>query len=199
MTALVRDVAEVDAERPQLAIQVRAFHAHALGELPHLAVAQQQLLLQIGALELLAGLAQRQREQVLLDQRLDTRRLGRELPFDFLEPDLLAAALQEQALHEILELAHVVGPGVVAQPVLGGDAEFAELQAFAVHHAIDVVAQQVGHVFGVFTQRRHPHDERVEVREQITTKFFAAALDARSRRRQHPRLEWHRHVFHRRA
>ncbi len=41
----VGDVAEVDAERTQLAIQVRALHADALGELAHLAVTQQQLLL----------------------------------------------------------------------------------------------------------------------------------------------------------
>ena len=37
-------VAEVDAERAQLAVEVRALHADALGELAHLAVAQQQLL-----------------------------------------------------------------------------------------------------------------------------------------------------------
>ena len=51
-----------------------ALHAHSLGQLPDLAVTQEELLLQVGALELLAGLAQRQREQVLLHQRLIERR-----------------------------------------------------------------------------------------------------------------------------
>src|SRR2546430_7696302 len=71
--SLLADVPEVDAERAELAVQVRALHADALGELSHLAVAEQQLLLQVGALELLARLAQRQRQQVLLHQRLIRR------------------------------------------------------------------------------------------------------------------------------
>src|SRR2546421_4246045 len=50
------DVPEIDAEGAQLAVQMRALHADALGELSHLAVTQQQLLLQVGALELLARL-----------------------------------------------------------------------------------------------------------------------------------------------
>ena len=54
-----------------------------------LAAAQKQLLLQVGALELLARLAQRQRQQVLLDQRLIRRGLHRQLALDLLEPDLL--------------------------------------------------------------------------------------------------------------
>ena len=67
---VVAELFEIDSERAQFAIQVRAFHADALGQLSHLAVAQLQLLLQIGPLEMLARLAQRQRQQVLLDQRL---------------------------------------------------------------------------------------------------------------------------------
>src|SRR6187455_3399148 len=190
----VGDVAEVDAEGSQLAIEVSALHANALGELPDLAIAQQQLLLQIGALELFARFAQRQREQVLLHQRFDARCLRGELALDFLEADFFAAALQQQTLHEVLELAHVVGPGIVAQAVLRGDAELAELQSLAVHQAIDVVAQQIGHILGVFTQRRYTHEERIEMREQVATEFVAAALDAGLRGRQKPRLERHRRI-----
>src|SRR6266513_4800408 len=90
--SILADVPEVDAEGAQLAVQVRALHADALGELPHLAVTQQQLLLQVGALELLARFAQRQRQQVLLHQRLIRRGLHRELALDFLQADLFRAA-----------------------------------------------------------------------------------------------------------
>ena len=41
--------AEIDAERAQFAVEVGAFHADPLGELADLALAQQQLLLQVGA------------------------------------------------------------------------------------------------------------------------------------------------------
>ena len=49
---LSRNRFEVDAQRTQFAIQVCSFHANALRELPHLAIAQYQLLLQVGTLEL---------------------------------------------------------------------------------------------------------------------------------------------------
>src|SRR5262249_31768130 len=126
--SVVADAAEVDAEGAELAVQVRALHADALGELAHLAAAQEQLLLQVGALELLACLAQRQGEQVLLDERLVGRGLHGELALDLLEADLLGAAVQEQPVHEVAQLPHVVRPGVVAQAVLGGDAEAPERQ-----------------------------------------------------------------------
>src|SRR5947208_14631267 len=77
--SLLADVAEVDAEGAELPVQVRALHADALGDLSTLAVTQQQLLLQVGPLELLARLAQRQRQQVLLHERLIRRGLHREL------------------------------------------------------------------------------------------------------------------------
>ena len=52
---------EVHAQRSQFSVKVCALHADPLGELPNLAVTKNQLLLQIGAFELLASLAQRQR------------------------------------------------------------------------------------------------------------------------------------------
>jgi hypothetical protein len=50
-------VPEVDSEGAELPIEVGALHAHALGQLPDLAIAQKKLLLKVGALELLPGLA----------------------------------------------------------------------------------------------------------------------------------------------
>ena len=51
------DVAEVHSERAKLTIQVGALHPDPLGELADLAVAQQELLLQVSSLELLARFA----------------------------------------------------------------------------------------------------------------------------------------------
>ena len=80
---------------------MRAFHPHPLGELSHLAVAQQQLLLQVGALELLTRLAQRQRQQILLHQRLIGWSLHGELTLDLLEANLLRTAVNQQPVHEV--------------------------------------------------------------------------------------------------
>src|ERR1700733_9854878 len=71
--SFLRAVTDLDAERAQLAIQVGAFHIHPLGEQTDHAVAEHQLLLQIGALELLTRFAQRQRQQIVFDQRLIAR------------------------------------------------------------------------------------------------------------------------------
>jgi len=59
---LLADRAEIETKRAQFAVKVRSLHADPLGELTDLAVAEQELLLQIRTLELLACLAQRQRQ-----------------------------------------------------------------------------------------------------------------------------------------
>ena len=153
-----------------------------LGELPDLAVAQQQLLLQIGALELLARLAQRQRQQILLHQRLIERRLHGELALDLLQADLLAGPEHEHPLHQILQLVQVVRPRVVAQPILCRDAESAQRQVLIVDQPLDVITQEIRHVLGVIAQRRHPQDEHVQVRDQIAPERLVARSAARSLR-----------------
>ena len=163
--SVVAQLPEVDAESAQLAVQVRALHADTLRELPDLAVAQQELLLQVGPLELFPGLAQRQSQQVLLDQRLVDGALLGELALDFFEPDFLAAAENEDALDEIPELPDIARLGIIAQAVLRGDAESPQRQALVVDQAIDVIAQQIRNVLGVFTQRRHLQRDHVQVGE----------------------------------
>ena len=96
-SSIVR-LAEIHSQRTELAVKVRALHAHALCELADLAVAELQLRGEIGALEMLAGFAQGQRQQVLLDQRLVDRRLRGDLSLDFLETDFLGPTLDQQAL-----------------------------------------------------------------------------------------------------
>src|SRR4051794_26060999 len=49
---------EIHAERPQLAIEMRALHADTFRQLSDLAIAQLQLLREIGALEMLACFTQ---------------------------------------------------------------------------------------------------------------------------------------------
>ena len=88
-------MADFYAQRAQLAVQMSTLHIHPLGEQPDLAIAQHQLLLQIRTLELLARFAQRQSQQVVLDQRLIGRRLRRQLALDFFEPDLLGDDVKE--------------------------------------------------------------------------------------------------------
>ena len=59
---IFRQLPEIDAKRAQLAIQMCALHAHSLRQLPDLAVAKYQLLLQIRTLEMFARLSQRERQ-----------------------------------------------------------------------------------------------------------------------------------------
>jgi hypothetical protein len=52
-----------------------------------------------------------------------------------------ACAQNQQALHEILELADIAWPRVIAQAILRGHAEAAERQLLLVDEPIDVIAQ----------------------------------------------------------
>ena len=183
--SVVGAVADLDAERAQLAIQVRALHVDALGEQSDLAVAQLQLLLQVGALEVLARLAHRQRQQILLDQRRVDRRLRGQLALHFLERDLLRAAAEQQPPQQIAQLAQVVRPRVVAQPVLRRHAAAPEVQLLALGELVDALAQQLRHVLGVLAQRRHPQRQHRELRVQLATDLVGlagAAFDARAAR-----------------
>ena len=70
-----------------------ALHAHALGKLADLPMAEYQLLLQISALEVLTRLAQTECEQILFHQGFGGRRDRYQFALDILEPDLLLATL----------------------------------------------------------------------------------------------------------
>ncbi len=159
---------EIHAQRAQLAIQVRALHADALRELADLAAAELQLLREVGALEVLARLAQRQRRAGPASPA--ARRPAR---CDAISRSISSSRISSvppwisSAVHQVLQLADVARPRVVAQPVLRRDAEAAERQALVVDQAVDVVAQQVGHVLGVVAQRRHAQRQHVQVRQQV--------------------------------
>ena len=71
-----------------------------LASWPDLAAAERELLGEVGALELLARLAQRQRQQVLLHQRLLRARRRRQFLLHLGEADFLGPAGGEQPLHE---------------------------------------------------------------------------------------------------
>ncbi len=160
-----------------------------LASKPDLAGAQLQLLLQVGALEVLARLAHRQRQQVLLDQRRIDRRLRGQFALHFLERDLLRAAAQQQPAQQIAQLAQVVGPGIVAQPVLRRHAAAPKLQLLAFGELIGALAQQLGHVLGVLTQRWHPQRQHRDLRVQLATDragLAGAAFDAGKRAWQSP-------------
>ncbi len=71
---------------------MRPLHAHAFRQLTHFTVAQYELLLQVGAFELLARLAQRQGQQILLDEWFIKGSSCIDLSFDFVQRDVLAAS-----------------------------------------------------------------------------------------------------------
>ena len=113
---------------------------------------------------------------------LSLRLLGQQL-LQLFEGDLLVAAHDEQPPDHALELAHVAGPGVVSEPVLGGDAEAPEGEALLIHEPIHVVAQQLGHVLGVLTQRRDGQRHAVQQRTQIGPEGRRRGTDDRRLRR----------------
>src|SRR5690606_20600664 len=97
--------ADVDPEVAQLAVQVGPLHAGHARELADAAAAFAELVQQVGALELVARFAQRQREvdRVTAGSRPRDRRRRRrrnaERGFDFGDADF-AAAEHAEALHE---------------------------------------------------------------------------------------------------
>lgn len=93
-------------------------HADALGKLLDLAVAKQQLPLQVCALGLLASLAQRQRQQVPLQRQFLGRSRPRQLAFDLIEIDLFSAIQNQKPLNEILEFVEVTWPRTSCAAIL---------------------------------------------------------------------------------
>ena len=127
-------------------------------------------MLEVVFLELLARLAQ---GQVVGHGRSGGSacrlRLGTDGLVDLIRTDLLAAAKDQQALNEVLQLADIPRPGVVAQTVLRGDAEMAITQFLVADEVIDVEIQQVVHVILVLAQRRDIQRHHVQMVEQIVT------------------------------
>jgi len=76
---------------------MRAFHAHRLARLADLWRCTEEAVVEGCALELLAPLRQRQREQILLPLALVERHLDGELALDLLQPDSSPAPAPEPA------------------------------------------------------------------------------------------------------
>ena len=75
--------------------------------------------------------------------------------FDFLQFHLFAAAKDEQALNQILELTDIPMPGIVSQEILNGHGEASERQLLATDEIIDVKLEKVGNVLAMLMQRGH--------------------------------------------
>ena len=147
---------------------MRSFHADALCQLPDLAVAEYELLLQISSLELLACFSQWQRQQVLFYERLISARAFVDLVLD-LGQENLTTAREQQSPHHVLELAHIVRPRVVAQSVLCGHRETSKLETFRIHQLVHIVVEQLRNIFSILTQRRYLDAEHLQVGNQVTT------------------------------
>src|SRR5688500_12598222 len=135
-SALAPAAARIDVEVLELAVQVGALHSDRLRQLADAAAGGIELVQQVGALELLARLAQRQVEVEAGSDARDRRGHLRgglaERGLELLQRDIAATAEPAQALHEVAQLAQVARPGVVAQPVLHRDREVAVRQCIAV-------------------------------------------------------------------
>jgi len=82
-----------------------------LASCPTLPFAQQQLLLQVGALELLARLAQAAAPAGPASPAAIGRRLHRELALDFLQADLFRATVDQQPMHRCMSSRTWSGQG----------------------------------------------------------------------------------------
>ena len=125
----------------------------------------------ISALKLFTRFAQRQRQKILLDQRLIDGRGHVDLRFDLVERDVIATTRQQQSTHEVLELPHIVGPRVIPQSVLRRDAESPERQAFRVDKLVDVVGQQFRNILRVLAQWRDSKAQLTQVRDQVASQL----------------------------
>ena len=155
---------------------MRSLHADAFRKLPYLAVAQHELLLQIGAFELLSCFTQGKSQEILFDQRLVFGRGARYLRFYLFERDILVRFRHQQAADQVLQFAHVVRPRVIPQPVLRRDTETTKSQSFRVDELIHVIVEQLRNVFRILAERGHAQSENTQVRDQVTTQVSRAQL-----------------------
>jgi hypothetical protein len=106
------DLLGFDAQAPQLAVKMRAFHAYRLGQLAHAAVRGLELVKQVVTFELLTRLAQRQIENprgILRALGGAGRRGASQGLLDLLDIDLLAGAQDEQTLYQVFQLPDMPG------------------------------------------------------------------------------------------
>src|SRR3569833_2913413 len=144
---------EIHPQRAQLAIEERALHSRLLRHLADAAADLPQLIFEIRAFEIFACLTERQSE--LAGRRQRTVAACREGRLHFVGLDVVACPQYQQALHQVLQLANIAGPGVMAQAILRRDRETPIRQTFLRHEAVERLIQKIRHVFGVRAQRRY--------------------------------------------
>ena len=146
----------VDAEAAQFAVEVGAIHPHFARQFGDVAVAVAEVFEQVLALEDFARVPE---GHVFRDDlRPEVVRVAvfvrDERRFGFVRADFGFVAVDEQALYEVFEFADVARvPVVLAQEVLGGEAEVAVGQLFVVGVLLAVVVEQFGDVFAVLFER----------------------------------------------
>ena len=146
---------QVDAETLELAVQVGALHAHGRGDVADIAAGELEVVFEIGLFEVVARFAQWQIEERRGNGFHGNRRFLRaERRRHIGLGHFFALRQDQQALHQILELADVARPGVVAQHIERAGGEAPVGQAFLFHHPVHVETDQLRHVFAVFTQGR---------------------------------------------
>src|SRR5712664_3532398 len=174
-----------NAKRFQLAVQVRALQTAALGDARNRAVHLCEMMLEVGSLEGLAGLAQGE-----IERQVGLRGAACELrqhPFRVRDTYLLLQAGERQVTHCCGEILEVAWPGEIAQDVEGPGGKVWRRTKACFHQLGKHEGCDLRDVLGMFTQRRKRDDdsrERLHQGRVETLRFHQVLRILRGKRHQ---------------
>src|SRR5262249_50714657 len=157
------------AERLQLAVEVRALEARALGDARHAAVLAREQLLEIHALEGFPRLAVGAIESDL--RHTGMRAACGEGSLDVLQLDLFLEGGERKVLHDAFQLGKVSRPGVVAQGVQRRDGQAPPRAEAALDQLRQHQRGEIRNVLGELAQRRQAESELAEARAELRIEF----------------------------
>src|SRR5712691_6302679 len=149
-----------NAERFQLAVQVRALEPASLGDARYRAVHLRKMMLEVGPLEGLAGLAQGE-----IERQVGFRGAACELrqhPFRVRDTNLLLQAGERQVTHRRGEILEITRPGEIAQDVEGTGGEVSRRAKACFHQLRKHEGCDLRNVLRMLTQSRKRDDDSRE-------------------------------------
>src|SRR6266508_15296 len=174
-----------NAERFQLAVQVRALETASFGDARNRAVHLCEMMLEVGPLEGLAGLAQGE-----IERQVGLRGAACELrqhPFRVRDTYLLLQAGERQVTHCCGEILEVAWPGEIAQDVEGAGGKVPRRTKACFHQLGKHQGCDLRDVLRMFTQRREGDDdtrERLHQGRVETLRFHQVLRLLRCKRHQ---------------
>src|SRR5229473_1721097 len=149
-----------NAERFQLAVQVRALETASFGNARNRAVHLCEMMLEVGSLEGLAGLAQGE-----IERQVGLRGAAYELrqhPLGVRDAYFLLQAGERQVTHCCSEILEVTRPGEIAQDVEGAGGEVSRRAKACFHQLGKHQAGDLRNVLRMLTQSRERDDDSRE-------------------------------------